>query len=244
MKIKGIIFDINGTLTDILTDEGYEEIFRAISHFLTYRGILMNRWEVKDAYFRILDAQRKASGEKYPEFDAVEVWREFLFRNLPESKRKIKPSDPMPRFLADMYRGISRFRLTLYPEVKAVLDELRPHYQMAVVSDGQSAWAMPELKAVGLDGYFNPVIVSGDFGYRKPDRRLFQAALTGMGLTPEEVIFVGNDMYRDVFGAGRLGMKTVFFSSNQGGKEMAGENPDYIIYRFAELRQAVDFLQR
>ena len=244
MKLKGIIFDINGTLTDILTDEGHEEIYRAISHFLTYRGVFLHRWEVKDAYFRIMDEQRKASGEKYPEFDAVAVWREFLTRYLRESKRKLKSSDPTPRFLAEMYRGISRFRLALYPEVKAVLDELRPHYQMAVVSDGQSAWAMPELKAVGLDGYFNPVIVSGDFGYRKPDRRLFQAALTGMGLTPEEVIFVGNDMYRDVYGAGRLGMKTVFFSSNQGGKEPAGVNPDYIIYRFAELRQAVDFLQR
>ena len=242
MKLKGIIFDINGTLTDIHTDEGYEEIYRAISHFLTYQEIYLHRWEVRDAYFQIMDEQRKACGEKYPEFDAVAVWREFLSRYLPKPKRKIKSSDPMPRFLAEMFRGISRFRLTLYPEVKAVLDELRPHYKMAAVSDGQSAWALPELKAVGLDGYFNPVIVSGDFGYRKPDRRLFNTALSAMELAPKQVIFVGNDMYRDVYGAGRLGMKTVFFSSNQGQKEMAGMNPDYIIYRFAELRQAVDFL--
>jgi putative hydrolase of the HAD superfamily len=243
MKLKGIIFDINGTLTDILTDEGYEEIYRAISHFLIYRGIFLNRWEVKDAYYRIMDEQRTSGGEKYPEFDAVGIWREFLRRYSPKSKGKPKSSDPTPRFLAEMYRGISRFRLTLYPEVKAVLDELRPHYRMAVVSDGQSAWAKPEIKAVGLDGYFDPVIVSGDFGYRKPDRRLFNAALSAMKLRPEQVIFVGNDMYRDVYGAGRLGMKTVFFSSNQGQKEMAGMSPDYIIYRFSELRQAVDFLQ-
>lgn len=243
MKTKGIIFDINGTLTDIHTDEGYEEIYRAISHFLTYRGIYLHRWEVRDAYFQLMDEQRDACGEKYPEFDAVGIWREFLRRYSPKPKRKLPASDPMPRFLAEMYRGISRFRLTLYPEVKAVLDELRPHFKMAAVSDGQSAWAMPELKAVGLDGYFNPVIVSGDFGYRKPDRRLFHAALSEMGFSPEQVIFVGNDMYRDVFGAGRLGMKTVFFSSNQGQKEMAGVAPDYIIYRFAELWQALDFLK-
>jgi len=246
MKIKGIIFDINGTLTDILTDEGHEEIYRAISHFLTYRGIYLHRWEVRDAYFQIMDNQRKASGEKYPEFDTLAVWREFLRRFPPKSKpgQKTGSSDPMPRFLAEIYRGISRFRLTLYPEVKAVLDDLRSHYKMAVVSDGQSAWALPELRAVGLDSYFNPIIVSGDFGYRKPDRRLFEAALNGMGLKPEEVIFVGNDMYRDIYGAGRFGMKTVFFSSNQGRKEMDGVSPDYIIYQFAELRQAVDFLKR
>lgn len=244
MSISGIIFDINGTLTDILTDEGHEEIYRAISHFLTYRGIRLNRWAVKDAYFRILDEQRRKGGEKYPEFDAVGVWREFLRQYGGKTRRKPPASDPMPRFLAEMYRGISRFRLDLYPDVRAVLDDLRPQYKMGVVSDGQSAWAVPELRAVGLDGYFDPVIVSGDFGFRKPDRRLFQAALSAMGLGPEEVIFVGNDMYRDVYGAGRLGMKTVFFSSNQGQKEMAGVNPDYIIYQFAELRQAVAFLQR
>jgi len=244
MKFKGIIFDINGTLTDIHTDEGYEEIYRAISHFLTYRGIYLHRWEVRDAYFQIMDEQRNTSGEKYPEFDAVGIWREFLRRYSPKAKGKSKSSDPAPRFLAEIYRGISRFRLTLYPEVQSVLDELRPHYRLAVVSDGQSAWATPELRAVGLDRYFDPVIVSGDFGFRKPDRRLFNAALAEMGFSPEQVIFVGNDMYRDVYGAGRLGMKTVFFSSNQGQKEMAGVAPDYIIYRFAELRQAVAFLKK
>lgn len=244
MKIDGILFDINGTLTDIHTDEGYEEIYRAISHFLSYHGIFMNRWAVKDAYFRIMDEQRRASGEKYSEFDAVSVWRAFLQQNLPAPKRKLKSFHLMPQFLAEMYRGISRFKLKLYPEVKAVLDEFRRHYKMGVVSDGQSAWAMPELRALGIDGYFDPVIVSGDFGYRKPDRRLFQTALSELGLLPDQVVFVGNDMYRDVYGAKRLGMKTIFFSSNQGQKEMEGVNPDYIIYQFSEIRQAVEFLQK
>jgi len=94
---------------------------------------------------------------------------------------------------------------------------------MAVVSDSQSAWAMSKLKTVGLDGYFSPVIVSGDFGYRKPDRRLFHAALSEMGLAPEAVIFVGNDMYRDVFGAGRFGMKTVFFHPTRPEGNGGGE---------------------
>jgi putative hydrolase of the HAD superfamily len=50
-------------------------------------------------------------------------------------------------------------------------------------------------------------------------------------------------MYRDIFGARQLGMKTVFFSSNQGRQKMDGVNPDYIIYRFAELKQAIDFFE-
>jgi len=64
-----------------------------------------------------------------------------------------------------------------------------------------------------------------------------------MKLRPQDVIFVGNDMYRDVYGAGKLGMKTVFFKSNQGDHEYHGINADYIIYNFEELLNAVAFLE-
>jgi len=245
MNIKGILFDINGTLIDIHTDEGMDEIYRAISHFLTYQGIDLHRGEVRDQYYGIMEEQVKGSGEEHPEFDTVALWREFLTRNLNPARTQHPESlQALPRFLAHMYRGISRHRLELYPDVKSVLDELKPHFSLAVVSDGQSAWAMPEMRATGIDSYFSPIVISGDHGFRKPDPRLFQAALDGIGAEPEEVLFVGNDMYRDVFGARQIGMKTVFFASNQGRRQMEGVEPDYIIYRFSELRQAIAFFKR
>ncbi|MEW6262250.1 MAG: HAD family hydrolase [Thermodesulfobacteriota bacterium] len=245
MKIKGIIFDINGTLIDIHTDEGHEEIYRAISHFLAYQGIHTHRGEVRDEYFRLMDEQRRERQEGHPEFDAVKLWRDFL-------KRKLGPApgvprtklEAMPLFLAEMYRGLSLYRLQLYPEVRTVLDELAQRYQLAVVSDGQSVWAHPEMRAVGIASYFRPIIISSDYGYRKPDRRLFEAALKGLGLKPDKVIFVGNDMYHDVLGAKRAGLKTVFFSSNQGRKHLDGVEPDYIIYQFIEIKKALEFFER
>ena len=242
MNIKGILFDINGTLIHIHTDEGMDEIYRAISHFLTYQGIDLHRGEVRDQYYQIMEEHVKDGAQEHPEFDAVALWREFLTRNLnPACTPPPERLEVLPRFLAHMYRGISRHRLELYPDVKSVLDELKPRFSLAVVSDGQSAWAMPEMRATGIDTYFAPIVISGDHGFRKPDPRLFQAALDGIGAAPQEVLFVGNDMYRDVFGAGQMGMKTVFFASNQGLRHMEGVEPDYIIYRFAELRQAIEF---
>src|SRR5512136_453276 len=125
MIIRGIIFDVNGTLIDINTDEGSEEIYRAISHYLTYQGIYMHRWEVRDKYYEIMDSQRRESAEEYFEFDAVDVWREFTRLNSANSTllsgEKLRQ---VPLFLAEIYRGISRCRLQLYPDVKDVLEEL------------------------------------------------------------------------------------------------------------------------
>ena len=244
MNIQAILFDINGTLIDIQTDEGSEEIYRGISHFLTYQGIYIHRWEVRDEYFRLMEEQRRASGEAFPEFDAVELWRQFL-RRRPEACHSMPPEKLrwMPNFLAEMYRGVSRLRLQLYPEVKSVLDELAQRFKLAALSDAQSAWALPEMRAVDIEGYFQPIIVSGDLGFRKPDKRIFEAALNGLDLPPENVLFVGNDMYRDIYGAKQFGMKTVFFSSNQGRQTANGVEPDYIIYRFAELQQAIAFFE-
>jgi len=245
MIVRGIIFDINGTLINISTDEGNEQIYRSISHFLKYHGIVANRNEVREEYYQIMKDQRRANGETYPEFDAVAVWRDFLVARMarhgvtiPKNKLAI-----LPHFLAELYRGISLNRLELYPEVREVLDALRPHYRLAALSDAQSAWAVPEMRLVGIDSYFYPIVVSGDLGYRKPDPRIFALALKRMHLLPEETVFVGNDMFRDIYGAREAGMRTVFFATGQGQQRMDGVEAHYNIYRFGEVLNAIRFFE-
>lgn len=244
MKIKGIIFDVNGTLIDIHTDERYSKIYRFISRFLTFHGVSVHHEALKEEYFQIIREQRRASGEEHPEYDVCEVWREFLRRRSHCGGPRPSQLDHLPAFLAELYRGISRRRLELYPGVRETLDHLRASRRLAVLSDAQKAWALPELRTVGIDGYFEQFVISGDHGFRKPDPRLFEMALSRLNLAPWETIYVGNDMYRDVYGPKRLGIKTVFFSSNQGRKRMDGVAPDYVIYNFHELGQAVDFFER
>lgn len=242
--IKGLVFDINGTVTDILTDESNGEIYRVISNLLDYQGIELAPDDLRSLYFEINKRQRRTSPEKYPEFDVVELFREIVCLygsdytcSMPKHKLEL-----LPEFLAEAFRAASRFRLQLYPGVLEVLESLCRDYRLAALSDGQSVWAIPELRSVGLLDYFDPVIVSSDLGYRKPDRRMFELVLAQLEMTQEEVLFVGNDMYRDVFGAARLGIKTVFFRSNQGEQRKSGAEPDYIIYDFKELPEAIRFL--
>jgi len=246
MLIRGLIFDVNGTLTDIHTDEWHEDIYRILANLLSYQGIALGPHELKDAYFQIMKEQRAASGERYPEFDAVGIFREIMARHATELTRRLPPEklEQLPLFLAETYRAASRFRLQLYNGVADTIRQLRLNYHLAIISDGQSAYAVPELNAVGLFDTFDPVIISGDLGYRKPDPRLFENALKHMQMGPSEVLYVCNDMDRDVYGAQRVGIKTVFFRSNQGQQEKEDVQPDYIIYHFPELLHAVRFFEK
>jgi putative hydrolase of the HAD superfamily len=141
--------------------------------------------------------------------------------------------------LAKAYRGIFRNRLQLYPGVLDVLNDLRPRYKLAAISDAQSAWCLPEMRAVGIDGYFDPIIVSGDFSYRKPDARLFEAALKALGVGPENVLFVGNNMYRDVY-AGKQAARIPVMKPNsdqpQASESKQGTEDDQKSLLLPEIR--------
>jgi putative hydrolase of the HAD superfamily len=240
MYIRAIAFDVNGTLVEILTEDDMEQIFRATGHFLTYQGIDLRRHQVQDLYFQYMKQQRKASPEAHPEYDAVGIWRRIIEEHASDFTRRLPGQKlaELPVFLAEMSRGISRRRLRLYPHVRGVLRTLRAHYPLALVTDAQSAYARGELHQVGLLDFFDPIIVSGDHGYRKPDRRLFQYALDGMGVPAHQALYVGDNMYRDVHGAQQAGMHTVLFDTGQADhsrKAHLGCRPDFTITDHREL---------
>lgn len=237
--IKGLIFDLNGTLIDICTSECDEQVYRTTANFLDYHKVKISPDELKKKYFDIIHAQKCGSDEEFSEFNVTALFS----RIIKESGNDEVPGH-LPETAAIVFRAAGRYRLELYDGVFSTLQKLAEDYPMAAVSDGQRLWALPELHSVGLDDFFPIKIISSSLGYRKPDRRMYEMALSRMGLLPHETIFVGNDMYRDIYGAKKCGMKTVFFRSNQGEQNSRGAEPDYIIYNFPELLNAVDFLKK
>lgn len=238
--IKGIIFDLNGTLIDILTDEWSDDVYRTTAFFLGYSGVMISPLELRERYFLLNREQRRQSPETYPEFDVVKIFHDIIMshRAMTEAEAGI-----LAVASAQVYRAATLRNLQLYPGVKEVLAELKKTFKLAALSDGQSAWALSELRMAGLDGFFDQATVSGDLGFRKPDCRMFDLALNELNLLPQEAVFVGNDMFRDIYGGKSAGLKTIFFRSNQGDRETRRAEPDYIIYNFYELPDAIAFLQ-
>ena len=53
---------------------------------------------------------------------------------------------------------------------------------------------------------------------------------------------MGNDMYRDIYGASQLGVKTIFVDSNQGVKSHENVTSDYFAHRSGDILKGVEAL--
>ena len=136
VTFRAVMFDVNGTLVDIETEDGADAVFRAAGHFLTYSGIDIGRQRLRDEYFRLMRDQQRASPERYPEFDAVAIWRSLVALHATDYTRAL-PAErlaELPLSLAELTRGVARTRLRPYPHVRAVLDALREQVPLAVVT--------------------------------------------------------------------------------------------------------------
>jgi putative hydrolase of the HAD superfamily len=100
---------------------------------------------------------------------------------------------------------------------------------------------IPErLTKYGVDKYFTTVVLSSEEGVRKPNEALFQPAFRRTGLAPEQCIYIGDTLSRDVEGSRRAGFGssilihsglTAVKDSGYGGQV----KPDHELHRLRDL---------
>jgi putative hydrolase of the HAD superfamily len=93
----------------------------------------------------------------------------------------------------------------LYPEVRSVLEEMRSHQTLWVVSnfDGRLRTILSGLDIADL---FEGMIVSSEVGASKPHPRMFEAAIRAAGASPDECLHIGDDAELDAAGARQAGI--------------------------------------
>jgi putative hydrolase of the HAD superfamily len=106
------------------------------------------------------------------------------------------------------FRQASRRRLWAFDGAREALVALSSHYRIALVSNAQTLFTLPEITECGLDGLFDPLVISSDAGFRKPSPRIFEHALGLANARPDRTLHVGNDPLDDVVGGHGAGLRT------------------------------------
>jgi putative hydrolase of the HAD superfamily len=63
-----------------------------------------------------------------------------------------------------------------------------------------------------LNRYFDTIIISEEAGFSKPDKRIFELALNKLNVQSEDVLFVGDDLEKDIAGCQNANIKGVWFN--------------------------------
>jgi phosphoserine phosphatase len=115
----------------------------------------------------------------------------------------------------------TRVRLqTSYPHAAEVLDRLRRHVRLGLVTNGTSDLQRRKLALAGLADRFDVVVAACDVGVGKPDPAMFEAALDKLDVTPSEAVMVGNDLDRDIAGADAAGIRSLLIQHGHGRADL------------------------
>jgi len=97
------------------------------------------------------------------------------------------------------------------------------------------------LDKLGIRNYFDFLMTSADYGFRKPHPGIFKTALAKLGTEANETWFVGDSIEDDIKGAEAAGMIAVWY--NPSGKQLASDPPERILKSWGEFVELVKSLK-
>jgi len=139
----------------------------------------------------------------------------------------------------------------LIPGADTLLKTLKDRgIPLALVADGMAVSFKNILTGHGLWDLFDAHVISEEVGVMKPEAAMFTTAAEALKIPEEEyslVLMVGNNLSRDIKGANRMGMKSVFLDwSPRYPSEPADaeETPDFTIRTPLELLEVIEKIEQ
>ncbi|MEM2965024.1 MAG: HAD family hydrolase [Candidatus Bathyarchaeia archaeon] len=208
MPVKAIAFDLIGTIVHVKPNR--EAMLKSLFEALKASGLRLERKAFYDTYRRV--------NQRYMEL-RVNSLREFsnpfiVAETLDKLGHPVKPEDStIVEAVKEYFKPYIESVYTT-PGTRKVLTGLKQKYRLGIVTNFTFPWTVNEcLKKTRLNNMFNPIVTSADVGWRKPHPFIFKAFALALGLTEESIVFVGDDLKRDIYGADKVGMKTILLSS-------------------------------
>ncbi|WP_227396175.1 HAD family hydrolase [Jeotgalibacillus aurantiacus] len=214
--MKAVLFDFDGTLLD--------------------RDASVKRF-VADQYDRLPQVNMKVDKDTYMnrfiELDAHGyVWKDRVYEQLTEEFRIEMTADAL---LQDYLKEFPNHCVPVKGLYEMLEHLKRKSYKIGMITNGYGDFQMANIRALGIEGAFDVILISEWEKLRKPDSRIFLRALEKLDVEAEEAVFVGDHPENDSQAAKRVGMKAVLVQSAFRQDEDAGD----VIMDLRELEEVL-----
>jgi len=256
-EIKAILFDLDDTLL-VEKNSARDSFIETISS--------INSGTDKEEFVGIIKEEARKLWYELPTIDyclkvGISSWEALWadFDGEDENLKYLKENAPAYRFnvwnnalsavgisgnsiardLSERFKNIRNTKHIVYPDTIDCLEQLKPQFKLGLITNGAPDLQWKKIHGSKLQPYFQTLVVSGEYGFAKPDKRLFIEALDLMACSAVNTLMVGDTLKTDIQGAKGSGMRTVWINRDKKEYDDPDLKPDYEINSLLRLGELI-----
>ncbi len=240
MTIQAVFFDMGGTIeTFRYSRESRLRATPGLRQRLLSAGIDLP-WTDEQLYEVVaagLERYHQRSLASLDELPPARVWREYVFADHPVDPLRLEAAgeDLM------LYVETRFYERAMRPESPKVLKAIRRMgLKIGLISNVCSRGQVPTcLNEYGLQGFFDPLVLSSEYGRRKPDPSIFHYAARLAEAPTSACAYVGDRISRDIKGSQEAGygLSIQIRHDFRHNEDEQGPEPDEVIDSLSELME-------
>lgn len=233
--ITTVLFDMGGTLEDIFVDAESEALaIEKLDQILKSHGIDLG------VDHSALKASVDAGWVRYGKFrdptnielKPIEIWCDYVMTDFNIPREQLAP---IAEEIAHMWE-VTHYHRALRPRVAEMLQGLKDlGLKLGIISNTAALYQVFDvLEEYGIRDFFQDVTLSSVTGFRKPAGDIFTVAMRQTQSLPEQSVYVGDTVSRDIIGSKRAGFAVAIqigsHLTNEKDKGIKREfEPDYLV---------------
>jgi len=203
--VTAIGFDLFNTLI-IAEPHILGEAMRRLINSLRQSGLALDNEQFKKSYkeaaLGFIEKAQKDGRETHNRF--------WISAALQSQGYHIFPDDARIAKAVDTYFSAFFLHCHLIPGTKEMLSILRNIYRLGLLTNFTHGPAAREIiDKLGLNLFFDVVLISGELGFRKPHPLVFHQLIEHLGVEKDQILYVGDDPEPDITGAQKAGLQPV-----------------------------------
>ncbi|WP_284037673.1 HAD family hydrolase [Neobacillus sp. 114] len=216
--IKALLFDLDGTMLD--RDASVQKfIGNQYERFKKWTGHIPK--EIYISRFIELDSRGY-------------VWKDRVYKELIS---ELYINNIKWELLLEDYLGNFKNHCVPFPNIISMLEVLKKRrIKLGIITNGKGQFQLDNIRALGIEKFFDTILISEWEGIKKPDPEIFYRALRKLKVLPQESIYVGDHPENDVQAARNLGMKAIWKKDTQ----LNEVETDYMIEDLLEIPIIID----
>jgi putative hydrolase of the HAD superfamily len=141
------------------------------------------------------------------------------------------------REMADAFSEQREVEVYIFERAEQTLEHLKAHnISLSLMTNGEAHKQRKKISRFNLERFFKSILIEGEMGFGKPEEEVYKRAMKELGLGPNEVWAVGDNLEWDVGAPQKLGIYGIWNDFSRKGLPSGSEViPDRIIYDISEL---------